>query len=111
MNLSKAHLVPLGIALFGLGTTIVVLKKSGAAPKLPTLKKAAALPVASGTPTIRQGDSGPAVTKWQGILGVAADGQFGPQTKAATVAWQSAHGLAADGVVGPATWAAAAKVK
>lgn len=108
MNLSKAHLVPLGIALLGLGTTIVVLKKSGAAPKLPVLKKPAlpASAASAGTPTIQQGSSGAAVSKWQGVLGVPADGQFGPQTKAATIAWQSAHGLAADGVVGPATWGA-----
>jgi peptidoglycan hydrolase-like protein with peptidoglycan-binding domain len=103
MNVTKAHLVPLGIALLGLGTTVVILRKTGATPKLPALKKPA-LSVAAGTPTIRQGDSGAAVSKWQAIVGVPADGQFGPQTKAATVAWQSAHGLTADGVVGPATW-------
>lgn len=57
--------------------------------------------------TIRQGSSGPDVVLWQKIVGVTADGQFGPNTHAATVAWQSARGLAADGIVGPATWAKA----
>lgn len=57
--------------------------------------------------TIRQGMTGPDVVLWQRIIGVTADGQFGPNTAAATVAWQRAHGLSADGIVGPATWAAA----
>lgn len=58
------------------------------------------------TPNLRRGDSGPAVERWQKILGVAADGQFGPATEAATKAFQARSGLHADGVVGRATWAA-----
>ena len=46
------------------------------------------------------------VAALQQALGVAADGDFGPQTEAAVRAFQSAHGLAVDGVVGPATRAA-----
>lgn len=57
--------------------------------------------------TIRQGSKGDAVKQWQGLIGVAADGNFGPQTAAATKAWQKTHNLTADGVVGPMTWAAA----
>ena len=57
--------------------------------------------------TIRQGSTGPDVVLWQRIVGVTADGQFGPATAAATVTWQRAHGLTADGIVGPQTWAAA----
>jgi peptidoglycan hydrolase-like protein with peptidoglycan-binding domain len=71
---------------------------------------AAPTPVAVTAPaiaTIQQGSSGPAVVAWQKIIGVTADGQFGPQTAAATKTWQAAHGLVADGVVGPRTWAAA----
>jgi len=41
----------------------------------------------------------------QRMVGVAADGVFGPKTQAAVVAWQRSHGLAADGVVGPLTLA------
>ncbi|MBP2312182.1 glycoside hydrolase family protein [Azospirillum soli] len=42
----------------------------------------------------------------QTIVGVKADGVYGPATKAAVASWQSAHGLTADGVVGPKTTAA-----
>lgn len=43
------------------------------------------------------------VAKWQGFLGVAADGVFGPQTAGATRQFQRDHGLLVDGVVGPQT--------
>jgi murein L,D-transpeptidase YcbB/YkuD len=67
---------------------------------------------AASQPTLRQGSSGPPVLQWQGVLmasgiSLTMDGQFGPETIAATKAWQSAHGLTADGVVGPQTWAKA----
>jgi hypothetical protein len=39
----------------------------------------------------------------QRVVGVPADGVFGPGTEAAVKRWQSRHGLAADGVVGPQT--------
>jgi peptidoglycan hydrolase-like protein with peptidoglycan-binding domain len=52
------------------------------------------------------GGEGPTVAHLQRLLGVGADGVFGPQTRAAVKGFQAAHGLAADGVVGPATWAA-----
>lgn len=55
--------------------------------------------------TIRLGSSGPDVVAWQKVLGVTADGAFGPATEKATQAWQIAHGLPPDGVVGPMTWA------
>lgn len=57
--------------------------------------------------TIREGSTGQDVVDWQHILGVTADGSFGPKTKEATIAWQKSKNLIADGVVGPATWAAA----
>ena len=56
--------------------------------------------------TVKQGSSGAEVAMWQAIIGVQADGQFGPATAAATKAWQKAHGLTADGIVGPQTWKA-----
>jgi peptidoglycan hydrolase-like protein with peptidoglycan-binding domain len=57
--------------------------------------------------TIRKGSTGPDVKKWQIIIGVNADGIFGPATESATKAWQSSRKLVADGVVGPATWSLA----
>jgi len=45
-----------------------------------------------------------AVARWQRIIGVNPDGQFGPATTAATKSWQSSHGLTADGIVGPKSW-------
>ena len=64
---------------------------------------------AGARPTIRQGSKGEPVKAWQAIIGVTTDGNFGPQTAAATKAWQKEHGLTADGVVGAATWGAALK--
>jgi hypothetical protein len=60
------------------------------------------------TPVLRRGSSGLAVSRWQTVLGVTADGSFGPKTEAATKAWQAAHGLTADGIVGAKSWASAA---
>ncbi len=61
--------------------------------------------------TIRQGSPvSDDVREWQRILGVTADGKFGPATTAATRKWQSAHGLTADGVVGPKSWSAALSI-
>lgn len=57
--------------------------------------------------SLRQGSKGDAVKKWQSILGVKADGIYGPATVAATKKWQTEHAIKADGVVGPATWTAA----
>lgn len=61
-------------------------------------------------PTLKQGQSGAAVTALQqrlnqlGFNAGAADGQFGPKTTAAVKAFQNSKGLVADGVVGPKTW-------
>lgn len=54
--------------------------------------------------TIKQGSKGNDVKTWQGIIGVTADGKFGPATKTATIKWQTDHKLKADGIVGPETW-------
>lgn len=56
---------------------------------------------------IRLNSTGDEVKKWQAIIGVTQDGQFGPNTETATKTWQTNHKLASDGVVGPATWAVA----
>jgi peptidoglycan hydrolase-like protein with peptidoglycan-binding domain len=52
------------------------------------------------------GDGGDDVKTLQSALGIAADGDFGPATKAAVLAFQKKQKLYADGIVGSATWAA-----
>jgi cell wall-associated NlpC family hydrolase len=61
-------------------------------------------------PTVREGSRGPAVKELQTLLKSkgfnpgAADGVFGPKTKAAVLAFQRSQGITADGIVGPQTW-------
>ncbi|WP_257461223.1 peptidoglycan-binding protein [Archangium lipolyticum] len=61
-------------------------------------------------PTVREGSRGPAVRELQTLLKSkgfnpgAADGVFGPKTKAAVLSFQRSQGIAADGIVGPQTW-------
>lgn len=56
--------------------------------------------------TLREGMQGPDVKRLQTMLGLQADGKFGPKTKAAVMAIQKLKGLVDDGVAGPATWSA-----
>jgi hypothetical protein len=53
---------------------------------------------------IHRGAKGGVVATIQRIVGVVADGDFGPNTEQAVRNWQARNGLAADGVVGPITW-------
>ena len=56
------------------------------------------------TPTLSIGSTGPCVIKVQTIIGVKADGQFGPGTQAAVVRWQLGHGVPDSGTVDAITW-------
>ncbi len=75
----------------------------------------AAAVATAGPQSIRRGDRGPDVVKWQRLLtdkgfdtrGV--DGIFGPGTEQATRNFQAANGLLADGVVSSITWSTALK--
>lgn len=92
-----------GYRLLGWTEDLNGVKIRGLAPV-----SAGAAPRAGNTlPLLRRGSTGPYVKLWQQVLGVGADGSFGPRTDEATRAWQRAHGLAADGLVGPGTWSAA----
>jgi len=55
---------------------------------------------------LKKGSRGPAVAALQRQLGIAADGVFGRQTRAAVKAFQGRNGLIVDGIVGPQTRAA-----
>jgi peptidoglycan hydrolase-like protein with peptidoglycan-binding domain len=54
---------------------------------------------------LKIGSTGNSVRYLQSVLGIRADGQFGPVTDKAVKAFQRANGLKADGIVGPLTWA------
>lgn len=58
------------------------------------------------TATLKKGSKGELVKKMQAVLGLSADGDFGPGTEAALKKWQASKGLTADGVAGPKTLAA-----
>lgn len=67
---------------------------------------AAPAPTATGVlawPVLRQGSTGAHVVAIQRIVGVTADGVFGPRTTAAVRRYQGRHRLTPDGVVGPRT--------
>lgn len=55
--------------------------------------------------TLRRGMQGEDVAKMQKVIGVHADGEFGPNTTIAVKKWQRKNGLTPDGIVGPQTQA------
>lgn len=52
---------------------------------------------------LKVGSEGEDVKKLQTLLGLKADGKFGPATEAALKDWQKKNGLTADGIAGNAT--------
>jgi len=57
-------------------------------------------------PAARRGTNGPSVAAVQALLGITADGAFGPETEQAVTEFQRGANLPADAIVGPATWKA-----
>lgn len=53
--------------------------------------------------TVRLGSRGAIVKRVQQVLGITADGEFGPGTDKALKSWQAVNGLTADGIAGPKT--------
>ena len=68
------------------------------APTAPTLTP-------SGYPLLEQGASGSDVALAQKVVGVTADGKFGPLTASAVGTWQSKHGVPATKKLDNPTWA------
>jgi peptidoglycan hydrolase-like protein with peptidoglycan-binding domain len=70
------------------------------------------LPDGGPMPTLKVGSHGPVVRRLQEVISngdwsqgpVAADGEFGQETRAAVEAFQAYVGVAVDGVVGERTW-------
>ena len=62
--------------------------------------------VKTSLPIIKKGSVSRAVKVWQTVIGVNADGEFGPVTDSATRQFQKANKLEVDGEVGPDTWRA-----
>lgn len=76
----------------------------GSAPAVPQSVEMCAVSVS--LPLIMYGSKGSAVRVWQAIVGVETDGEFGSDTKLATLGFQTNHGLTADSEVGKKTWTA-----
>ena len=53
---------------------------------------------------LKNGSKGEDVKQLQTLLGLSADGSFGPMTETKVKEWQAKNGLAADGIVGDGTW-------
>jgi len=53
---------------------------------------------------LQRGDRGGQVAEAQRLLGVTADGVFGPNTEAAVRRFQAEQDLMVDGIIGPQTW-------
>lgn len=56
--------------------------------------------------TLKKLDNGDEVIQLQKLLGIKADGVFGPITEECVKQFQRTHNLDVDGIVGPKTWAA-----
>ncbi len=90
---SKFLIGVLVVAVMAVG--VVVVNATQAAAETCTITK-----------TLRVGSKGAEVKCLQAVVGVTADGSFGPKTKAAVVAWQANAGLVADGIFGSKSRAA-----
>lgn len=55
-------------------------------------------------PMLQKGSKGKAVKVWQTIVGTTADGDFGNNTKNATISLQKSAKIGQDGIVGKDTW-------
>lgn len=80
---------------------------NGVAPAPVLIPAVEPAPRPDGSPargTLRRGMKNDLVKEMQTILGIEADGDFGPDTEAAVREFQRQHQLVPDGIVGPKTW-------
>lgn len=75
------------------------------APAKPKPKPPVSALIRVDLPSFREGDSGQAVRSLQVLLGIKADGVYGPSTLAAVLAFKRAHHLPEDGIVGGGVYA------
>lgn len=106
---SMSAIIGVGRPAFPAGIVLSPVSQSpieAPAPVTPApVTPAPAVVVAKPLPTLKVGSKGASVKTLQKKLGITADGDFGPKTKAAVIAFQKKHGLVADGIVGVDTWA------
>ena len=77
----------------------------GKAPLIDRVVAAVKEVVAPAPQVLKVGSKGDAVKELQTLLGITADGQFGPMTEKSVRAFQSVNKLVVDGVAGPYTLA------
>lgn len=65
-----------------------------------------AVPTTTQFTSLIPGSKGSQVAEAQKLLGLDADGSYGPATSAAVKSFQQLNGLSVDGIIGPATWTA-----
>jgi peptidoglycan hydrolase-like protein with peptidoglycan-binding domain len=81
-----------------------ILRDPGHAP--PLIPSTEPVGGGKGRLTLRRGSTDISVKTLQELLGIKADGNFGPKTEAALRAWQRSQKIVPDGICGPKTWSA-----
>ena len=97
----------IAVSAYYRGSWMTVLRYTGEVKTAPSPAKRYS--VTTTLPMIESGDMGKAVEVWQKIVGTTEDGEFGPKTKAATIAFQQKYKLEVDGIAGPESWGAGLK--
>ena len=92
-----------GFAIAASALLAPLAQQTASAQETATASTSTVTATTASTGLLRQGSRGPEVSRIQSQLGVAADGVFGPATKAAVIAYQQRMGLLVDGIVGPQT--------
>jgi cell wall-associated NlpC family hydrolase len=92
-----------GVAIAASAILAPLAQQTASAQETATTSSTTTATTASSSGLLRQGASGPEVSRIQSALGISADGAFGPATKAAVIAYQQRNGLMVDGIVGPQT--------